>query len=194
MLTFLTQIIDCTAQPVQPVQIVKSIPIDNYGKTNFFLNRGFKTDVMVELDVQYSGSYLIVASLYDANNVPVSTSTKNVDLSNGKNKVTLNLNITNYAFIGLANLHVAILYSDHTSITSQDVTVAIQILGDFDKNSEVSASDIAFFILGYCKYWDNQVIAPEYQKCDITEDNAINTNDITAFVIAYQAYWNTNKS
>jgi hypothetical protein len=182
-----TQIYFIAAQPT--LQITKVTPIDINGNTNFYLNRGFASGAIVELDAQNSGKYILTASLTDCSNVPAGFTTKNMDLSPGLNRVTIYFDVTKYAYIGIGNLHVSVLNPDNSPVTSMDLTVAIQILGDFDRNGVVSANDVAFLITAYYSYCATNSIAPQYRTCDINDDNKIDSIDVATFVHAYTLSW-----
>jgi hypothetical protein len=185
---FSAQAISCRAQ--SNMQIGTITPIDIYGKTNFYLNRGFPFNLTVELNSPSGRDYLVTATLYDANNVPSGYASSINHLSTGTNVLTLTLVTTTYAFVGLADLHVAIFNPDHSPVASRDQTVAIQILGDFDKDGSVSAKDITFFITGYNYYWYNPaVFSLKYRVCDINQDGKMDFRDIADFVNAYTCYW-----
>ena len=185
-----TQLILCSASQ-STVQIVKVTPIDAYGNTNYYLNRGFQAGATVELNSPSNGNYSITVSLSDSNNVPVGITTENISISTGANNVTLYFKVANYAYIGLGNLHVSILNSDNSPVISCDLTVAIQILGDFNKDGRITSSDVTFFIAAYQDYCATQSISPEYRVCDINGDGKLDSLDIAAFVCACAIYFNS---
>jgi hypothetical protein len=171
------------------IQINSVTPVNSWGNVDYYLDRGFLMTAVVNFFSQYNATYLVSATLFDNCNTPVGFGQKRFDLLAGNNVVFLDFLISGYAYVGLGNLHITVSQLDSTPISSFDLTIYIDILGDFNKDNSINSLDIAYIMTGYNQYWASSAVPSNYQSCDITGDNRINNNDLTAFAVAYITYW-----
>jgi hypothetical protein len=188
---FLSPFVSAENQPT--IQVKSIVLYDNWGTQNSFLNRGYKTNLFISLSSIENGSLIIITSLVDVCNTPSGYSKKTFDIVPGENNLSITLDVTPYAFVGLANLHIVILNTNNQMpISSVNVNAYIKILGDFDNNNSVNSQDIAILSKAYSVYWENNAIPNKYQSCDITGDKKLTSNDLAAFSNAYINFWSTS--
>ena len=145
-----------------------------------------KTTLVVESQV--NGTFMVSASLFDACNTPAGYVEGNVPLMNGTNTFTIDVNVSGYAYVGIGSLHIVVSRLEHIPLTSFDLQVYIDVLGDFNGDNIINSQDIAHFSEGYMSFWCNNTIAPCYENCDIIKNQRIDSQDIAAFAMAYICY------
>jgi hypothetical protein len=177
----------------EPVMYVNKVaPIDSWGNINYFVNRGFKSNLNITVESTVEDPFLVTVSLIDNCNTPASFNQETHYIKKGINNLIIGINVTPYAFVGLANLHILILDSENNlPIGSANIQMYIKVLGDFDNNHIVNSQDIAILSNAYTSYWENNAVSLQYQSCDITCDQKIDSKDLSAFSRAYNSYWST---
>jgi hypothetical protein len=172
------------------VSITQLITIDSWGNTNNFINRGFKASLNITIESSIDGPFLIKATLSDNCNVPASYSREKIVLHKGMNNLIINMNVTPYAFTGIANLQVILCdVENNLPVVSMNHQTYIKVLGDFDENNAVNSEDISKIACAFTSYWKHNTVLSEYQICDITRDHVIDSNDLSSFVNACITYW-----
>jgi hypothetical protein len=171
------------------MQITSVTLVDFWGNVNFIVDRGLETRAMIILSSPCNESFLISASLFDTSSTPVGYAMENFLLANGNNTITLRFNVSSYAFIGVGHLNVVISDLNRVPIASFDLTVYIDVLGDFNKDNVVNFEDLAYFENGYAYYRCNYTVPSEYKSCDITLDEKVDFDDLLGFATGYATYW-----
>jgi hypothetical protein len=184
-----SQSIICTAE-MTSINIQNIVPMDIFGNTNYFINRGFPLKIIVHLTSPISKDYYLSVSLFDINNVPAGFAIDTFLVNEGENNLELSLVTSEYAYTGLGILHIALSNIDRSPVASFDQHIVIQILADFNRDEIVGANDISFFFTGYDFYWQNGYILSNNQECDFNKDNQLTSCDIATAIISYNFFWN----
>jgi hypothetical protein len=185
----ITQLTAVKAAP--PPQILSVTPIDQWGHANPNIYRGQQSSLILVYNSQVNGIYQVYVTLTDANNVPVAfAATGNIQL-NGSKILTLNLQVSSSAFVGVGKCIVVVTDQNYQSVVSFNEQVYIGILGDLNLDGAVSFQDLTSFVDAYIFYNHNFAIPSNYKSSDINGDGKIDFVDLTIFATAYVAYWNS---
>lgn len=171
------------------LQIMSITSIDQWGIVNSTVFRGFQENVILTINSNVPQNYEVYATLIDINNVPVGFAAGNFFL-NGTDTITLNMEVSDSAFVGVGNFSIVITDSTYSIISTCSKAVLIGILGDFNGDGKVDVQDLTRFSSAFIYYNQYQTIPPYYQCCDFNRDGKIDVTDLTIFATAYIAYWN----
>lgn len=148
------------------------------------------TNLNLIVESPFDRSFLIKTTLTDTCNTPAGYVEQTVNLKAGKNNITINFNVTPYAFVGTATFYIILIdIENNTPVESANIQTYIKVLGDFDGNGQVNSLDIGILSKAYQNYWENNAVSVQYQPCDINGDKMINSNDISIFTKGYISYW-----
>ena len=171
-------------------QILSATPIDSWGNVNDILYRGMQSSLVLVLDSQVNGIYQVYVTLIDTNNVPVAfVTTGNIQLD-GNTVLTLKLQVSSSAFVGVGKYSITVTDQNYQSATSLDKSIYIGILGDLNLDGAVTFQDLVSFISAYNYYNQYFSIPSNYRNYDFNGDGKIDFMDLIIFAAAWVSYWN----
>jgi hypothetical protein len=170
-------------------QILSATPIDYWGNNIDVVYRGVQTSLVLVLYSQVSGTYQVYVTLIDVNNVPVAfATTGNIQL-NGNIVLTLKLQVSFSAFVGVGKYYIVVTDQNYQSASSLDKPIYIGILGDLNLDGKVNFQDLVSFISAYNYYNQYYAIPSNYRCYDFNGDGKIDFMDLIIFGAAWVSYW-----
>jgi hypothetical protein len=120
------------------IEILSATPVNYSGNASSTVNRGLNMSVVIIVESQTNGTFLLATSIFDNCGVPAGFVQNTVTMKNGLNQIKLTLDITNYAFVGFGKLHISLSPMNYVPISSFDLTVYIDLKNNPDNNRMIT--------------------------------------------------------
>jgi len=174
-------------------QVSAEIPIPRRNTTGFIISAFIPSGALSGTAVVFANAYTDWASTGGVPYCPERSATFNISGPGGSPPSTPNGNQGAYSLIvrlpqraPIGSYKVYASSAHDGTIASQNTTLTVVQLGDFNGDAVLDFSDTTAYVKNYLKYYADQAWDP---IADLNHDGIVNFADTTAYVKAYIIYW-----